>query len=59
MTQLRPLLRSLLRAAGRDHRAIARTVDISEGMSRQHAFEARRVLQQELGADFLKDYFGE
>ena len=32
-----------------DHRAIARSLGISEGMSRQHLFNARRLMRQRLG----------
>ena len=42
---------------GWDHRTIARSMGISEGMSRQHAFTARRALQEHLGAAQMKDYF--
>ena len=62
LAKLSPVQREVIllkHLEGWDHRAIAATVDISEGMSRQHAFEARRVLQQELGEGFLKDYFGD
>ncbi len=34
---------------GWDHRAIAQALGISEGMSRQHAFTARRALRARLG----------
>jgi len=41
---------------GWDHRAIAELLNISEGMSRQHAFAARKALRQRLGADALREY---
>jgi RNA polymerase sigma-70 factor (ECF subfamily) len=41
---------------GWDHRAIARSLDISEGMSRQHLFAARRALRERLGPAALEDY---
>jgi RNA polymerase sigma-70 factor, ECF subfamily len=41
---------------GWDHRAIARALGISEGMSRQHVFAARRILRQVLGPGALKEH---
>jgi RNA polymerase sigma-70 factor, ECF subfamily len=41
---------------GWDHRAIARSLGISEGMSRQHLFNARRSLRERLGQAALKDH---
>lgn len=41
---------------GWDHRAIATALGISEGMSRQHAFHARRVLREQLGTGALEDH---
>ncbi len=39
-----------------DHRAIARALGISEGMSRQHLFAARRALRGWLGPAALEDH---
>ncbi len=44
---------------GWDHRAIARALGISEGMSRQHAFHARRRLRELLGPGALEDHLHE
>lgn len=44
---------------GWDHRAIARSLDISEGMSRQHLFTARRALRERLGPAALEDHLHE
>jgi len=41
---------------GWDHRAIARSLGISEGMSRQHLFAARRALRERLGPTALEDH---
>jgi RNA polymerase sigma-70 factor, ECF subfamily len=41
---------------GWDHRAIARALGISEGMSRQHVFAARRILRGVLGPDAVKEH---
>ncbi len=41
---------------GWDHRAIAKALGISEGMSRQHLFAARRILRQVLGPGALKEH---
>jgi len=41
---------------GWDHRAIAHALGISEGMSRQHAFNARRALREALGPGALEDH---
>ncbi len=41
---------------GWDHRAIARSLGISEGMSRQHLFVARRALRERLGPGALEDH---
>jgi RNA polymerase sigma-70 factor (ECF subfamily) len=41
---------------GWDHRAIARSLDISEGMSRQHLLAARRALRERLGPTVLEDH---
>ncbi len=41
---------------GWDHRAIARSLGISEGMSRQHLFAARRALRERLGPAALEDH---
>ena len=38
------------------HREIAESLGISEGMSRQHLFNARRVLRERIGAKVLKEY---
>ncbi len=38
------------------HRAIAESLDISEGRSRQHLFQARRKLRELLGSELLKEY---
>ncbi len=42
-----------------DHRAIAKALRISEGMSRQHLFAARRALREWLGAAALGDHLHE
>jgi RNA polymerase sigma-70 factor (ECF subfamily) len=44
---------------GWDHRAIARSLGISEGMSRQHLFTARRALRERLGPTAREDYLDE
>ncbi len=44
---------------GWDHRAIARALGISEGMSRQHAFNARHRLRELLGPGALEDHLHE
>lgn len=44
---------------GLKHREIAERLEISEGMSRQHLFNARRTLREHLGADALKEHFHE
>jgi RNA polymerase sigma-70 factor (ECF subfamily) len=44
---------------GLKHREIAERLEISEGMSRQHLFSARRALRQDLGGDALKEHFHE
>ena len=41
------------------HREIAESLQLSEGMSRQHLFAARRVLRHTLGAKVLREYFHE
>ena len=41
------------------HREIADSLQLSEGMSRQHLFTARRVLRDRLGASALKEYLHE
>ena len=41
---------------GWKHREIAEELGISEGMSRQHLFGARRLLRSYLGGDFQKEY---
>jgi RNA polymerase sigma-70 factor (ECF subfamily) len=41
---------------GWDHRAISEALKISEGMSRQHAFAARRALREILGSELFEDY---
>lgn len=41
---------------GWDHRAIARSLGISEGMSRQHLWAARRALRERLGPTALEDH---
>jgi RNA polymerase sigma-70 factor, ECF subfamily len=41
---------------GWEHRQIAEALGISEGMSRQHAFEGRRVLRERLGPGALEDH---
>ena len=41
---------------GWDHRAIATALGISEGMSRQHVFAARRILRKTLGPGALKEH---
>ena len=40
---------------GWKHREIAEALDISEGMSRQHLFNARRTLRRRLGAEVTKE----
>jgi RNA polymerase sigma-70 factor (ECF subfamily) len=44
---------------GWEHRRIAEAVGCSEGMSRQHLFQARRRLRELLGADAVGEYFHE
>lgn len=41
---------------GWDHRAIAEAIGVSEGMSRQHLFHARRALRARLGRETLTEY---
>jgi RNA polymerase sigma-70 factor (ECF subfamily) len=41
---------------GWDHRSIASAVGVSEGMSRQHLFHARRALRARLGPDLLREF---
>lgn len=41
---------------GWEHRMIAATLGMSEGMSRQHLFTARGALRQKLGPEALKDH---
>jgi RNA polymerase sigma-70 factor (ECF subfamily) len=41
---------------GWDHRSIAGAIGVSEGMSRQHLFHARRALRSRLGQKTLKEY---
>ena len=41
---------------GWDHRAIASALGVSEGMSRQHLFNARGALRLALGTEALKDH---
>ena len=41
---------------GWDHRTIAATLGISEGMSRQHLFAARGALRRTLGHEALRDH---
>lgn len=41
---------------GMDHRAIAASLGISEGMSRQHLFAARGALRRTLGQEALSDH---
>jgi RNA polymerase sigma-70 factor (ECF subfamily) len=41
------------------HADIAKSVGTSEGMSRQHLFNARRRLRQALGANTSREYFNE
>jgi RNA polymerase sigma-70 factor (ECF subfamily) len=38
------------------HREIAESLDISEGMSRQHLMVARRLLRERLGTEVLEEY---
>lgn len=42
-----------------DHRAIGKALGISEGMSRQHLFAARRTLRERLGPAALEDHLHE
>ena len=42
---------------GLKHREIAERLDISEGMSRQHVFNARKTLRQILGDQAVKEHF--
>jgi RNA polymerase sigma-70 factor (ECF subfamily) len=44
---------------GWDHRAIAESVGCSEGMSRQHLFQARRKLRELLGADAVSEHLND
>jgi RNA polymerase sigma-70 factor (ECF subfamily) len=44
---------------GWKHREIAEFVGLSEGMSRQHLFNARRALRERLGSKALKEYIDE
>ena len=41
---------------GWDHRSIAAALGISEGMSRQHVFVARRILRDALGPGALEEH---
>jgi RNA polymerase sigma-70 factor (ECF subfamily) len=41
---------------GWDHRSIATALGISEGMSRQHVFAARRILRDKLGPGTLEEH---
>ncbi len=41
---------------GWKHREIADSLGLSEGMSRQHLFNARRKLRERLGAKFLEEH---
>ncbi len=41
---------------GWDHRAIAESLKVSEGMSRQYLFQARRRLRELLGGDLAREY---
>lgn len=41
------------------HREIAESLGLSEGMSRQHLFTARKGLREKLGAKALKEYLHE
>ncbi len=41
---------------GWKHREIADSLGMSEGMSRQHLFNARHKLRERLGAGFLKEH---
>jgi RNA polymerase sigma-70 factor (ECF subfamily) len=44
---------------GLKHREIAERLDISEGMSRQHVFHARKALRRLMGDQALKEHFDE
>ncbi len=44
---------------GLKHREIAHRLEISEGMSRQHLFNARRTLREILGPTALKEHLHE
>lgn len=44
---------------GWKHREIAVELEISEGMSRQHLFHARRILRERLGVNVLEEYTDE
>lgn len=44
---------------GWKHREIAVALEISEGMSRQHLFHARRILRERLGVNVLEEYIDE
>ncbi len=44
---------------GLKHREIADTLGMSEGMSRQHLFQARRILRRRLGAGVFEEYADE
>ena len=44
---------------GWKHREIAIVLEISEGMSRQHLFHARRILRERLGVNILEEYTDE
>ncbi len=44
---------------GWKHREIGEALEISEGMSRQHLFAARRALRERLGSRVLKEYANE
>ena len=44
---------------GWKHREIAESLDLSEGMSRQHLFAARKRLREHLGVTAVEEYFNE
>ena len=44
---------------GWKHREIAQRLELSEGMSRQHLFAARKRLREHLGVTALEEYFHE
>lgn len=60
--ELTPLQREVVLLhdlGGWKHREIAESLDLSEGMSRQHLFAARKRLRAHLGATALEEYFHE